>query len=77
MPTFDFGALTCWYERLFNRTYLEEPTAEKLDKNVYLSLRHVSLKMKFLYQNLHIYIKIYIKISKNLHKKSTLDNRSC
>ena len=41
MPDFDFGAVTCWYEKMFNRTYLEEPTMEKLNKNYYLSLPHV------------------------------------
>lgn len=41
LPEFDFGALTCWYEKLFNRTYLEEPTSENLDKNYYLSLPYV------------------------------------
>uniref|UniRef100_A0A914DVV9 Uncharacterized protein n=1 Tax=Acrobeloides nanus TaxID=290746 RepID=A0A914DVV9_9BILA len=51
MPTFDFGALTCWYERLFNRTYLEDPTAEKLDKDFYLSLRHVRFQNEKLKSN--------------------------
>uniref|UniRef100_A0A914DE79 Uncharacterized protein n=1 Tax=Acrobeloides nanus TaxID=290746 RepID=A0A914DE79_9BILA len=41
MPDFDFGAVTCWYEKMFNRTYLEVPTAEKLDKTYYLSLPYV------------------------------------
>jgi hypothetical protein len=48
MPDFDFGAVTCWYEKMFNRTYLEVPTSEKLNEAYYFSLPHVSLILAFL-----------------------------
>lgn len=43
MPEFDFAAAVCWYERLFNRSYVEPATTERLDPNFYLNLAHVSL----------------------------------
>uniref|UniRef100_A0A914CWQ3 Sulfotransferase n=1 Tax=Acrobeloides nanus TaxID=290746 RepID=A0A914CWQ3_9BILA len=51
MPEFDFGAATCWYEKMFNRTYLEEPTVEKLNKSYYLSLPHVRFQHEKLKNN--------------------------
>ncbi|KAI6175041.1 hypothetical protein M3Y97_00988000 [Aphelenchoides bicaudatus] len=41
MPEFDMAAVVCWYERLFNRTYIDPPTTERLDPNFYLNLAHV------------------------------------
>jgi hypothetical protein len=41
MPDFDMAAVTCWYERLFNRTYVYPPSTERLDPNFYLNLAHV------------------------------------
>ncbi|KAH7695828.1 hypothetical protein AAVH_37108 [Aphelenchoides avenae] len=41
MPSFDFGAVDCWYETLFNRTYVEPRSLQRLDANAYLSLVHV------------------------------------
>lgn len=43
MPEHDFGAITCWYEYLHNRTYLN-PTSDNdlnLKKDFYLSLPHI------------------------------------
>jgi hypothetical protein len=42
MPEFDFAAVVCWYERLFNRTHIDPPTTARLDPSFYLDLTHVS-----------------------------------
>jgi len=44
MPDFDAGALVCWYERLFNRTYEtwdEKSAITQLDPMFYKNLPHV------------------------------------
>ncbi|CAD5212880.1 unnamed protein product [Bursaphelenchus okinawaensis] len=41
MPDFDFNAVTCWLEVLYNRTYLEERTVKRLDQKHYQGLAHV------------------------------------
>uniref|UniRef100_A0A915CX10 Uncharacterized protein n=2 Tax=Ditylenchus dipsaci TaxID=166011 RepID=A0A915CX10_9BILA len=41
MPGFDFGAIACWYEKLFNRSYVELRTVARLNEDYYKSLPHV------------------------------------
>jgi hypothetical protein len=45
MPDFDFRAILCWYEHLFNRTHMPECRVEEpscgLDENYYRNLPHV------------------------------------
>ena len=48
VPQSDFGAITCWYEYMHNRTYLHSPSSKNLDKKFYLSLPHI----KFHYDRL-------------------------
>ena len=52
-PSEDFGAVDCWYEELFNRTYRQpERGISALDKKFYTELPHVfaslSNKMKLI-----------------------------
>lgn len=41
MPEHDFGAITCWYEYLHNRTYLGHRSSNNLNEDFYLSLPHI------------------------------------
>uniref|UniRef100_A0A914DNM5 Uncharacterized protein n=1 Tax=Acrobeloides nanus TaxID=290746 RepID=A0A914DNM5_9BILA len=70
MPEFDFGAVICWYEKMFNRTYLEEPTAEKLDKNYYLSLPHVRFHHEKLKSNGNLDVQNFDCKTGNIYAKS-------
>ncbi|KAI6198865.1 Beta-1,3-galactosyl-O-glycosyl-glycoprotein beta-1,6-N-acetylglucosaminyltransferase 3 [Aphelenchoides besseyi] len=41
MPNFDWAAVVCWYEKLFNRTHVEAPTTSRLNPHYYLNFGHV------------------------------------
>jgi len=43
VPDQDFGAISCWYETMFNRTYLDgkDKWRERLDEQFYTQLPHV------------------------------------
>ncbi|KAI6208501.1 Beta-1,3-galactosyl-O-glycosyl-glycoprotein beta-1,6-N-acetylglucosaminyltransferase 3 [Aphelenchoides besseyi] len=41
MPEFDWAAVVCWYEKLFNRSHIEPPTTSRLNPAYYLNLAHV------------------------------------
>uniref|UniRef100_A0A914EAE4 Uncharacterized protein n=1 Tax=Acrobeloides nanus TaxID=290746 RepID=A0A914EAE4_9BILA len=41
MPSFDFVAIACWHERLYNRSYLNAPAKYNLNPNYFLNLPHV------------------------------------
>ena len=41
MPEYDFGAITCWYEYMFNRSHLDTPMSSRINPLLYLSLPHV------------------------------------
>uniref|UniRef100_A0A914D174 Uncharacterized protein n=1 Tax=Acrobeloides nanus TaxID=290746 RepID=A0A914D174_9BILA len=41
MPDYDFGAMVCWYEHMFNRTHVEPPNSKNLNPDYYLSMPHV------------------------------------
>lgn len=41
MPEHDFGAIVCWYEYMFNMSYLEPQTSKNLNMDYYLSMPHV------------------------------------
>ncbi|CAD5208365.1 unnamed protein product [Bursaphelenchus xylophilus] len=41
MPDFDFNAVTCWLEVLYNRTFIEKPTLARLGREYYANLKHV------------------------------------
>uniref|UniRef100_A0A914ENK6 Uncharacterized protein n=1 Tax=Acrobeloides nanus TaxID=290746 RepID=A0A914ENK6_9BILA len=40
MPDYDFGAMVCWYEHMFNRTHVEPPNSKNLNPDYYLSMPH-------------------------------------
>lgn len=43
MPEFDFGAIICWYEELFRRSYHEKNVKSRLNPAFYAELTHVNL----------------------------------
>jgi len=44
-PSYDYGAVECWYEELFNRTYRQPMRGiSELDKSIYTELPHVFTK---------------------------------
>ncbi|KAI6180307.1 hypothetical protein M3Y98_00706000 [Aphelenchoides besseyi] len=40
LPTFDFGAAVCWYERIFERTHGLREVSDQLDESFYRRLPH-------------------------------------
>ena len=44
-PKYDFGAIDCWYEELFNRTYLQPERGTKmLEEKFYTQMPHVCIR---------------------------------
>jgi hypothetical protein len=42
LPEFDFGAIACWHERFFNKTYLNAKAKFIPNSEFYLNLPHVN-----------------------------------
>ncbi|KAI6204273.1 hypothetical protein M3Y94_00653800 [Aphelenchoides besseyi] len=40
LPSFDFGAAVCWYERIFERTHGRRDVSDQLDESFYRRLPH-------------------------------------
>ena len=44
MGEFDYAAVACMLERVYNRTYFEDYTISTFNDSIYQSLPHVSFK---------------------------------
>lgn len=51
MPEFDFGAITCWFEYMFNRSHLDPPKSSRINPMFYLELPHVRYQYERLKTN--------------------------